>query len=61
MYLGWRLPIVINVSYFYQFHDDPRRTSQCSRAASLISACMAFRDMAVTCVPFRHSLRAACG
>ena len=49
MYLGWRLPVVINVSYFYQFKDSskPVLQSQVSRAAALISGCMAFRDMLV--------------
>ena len=52
MYLAWRLPVAINVSYFYQFKDDPDRSrmTQVARAASLISGCMEFRDLLVSYV-----------
>lgn len=51
MYLSFRLPIVINVSYFYQFVPDPRgaaKNTQVARAASLSHAAMEFRDLLVS-------------
>lgn len=49
-YLAFRAPVVINVSYFYQFKDDPdaSRMTQTKRAASLIHGAMTYRDMVVT-------------
>lgn len=49
-YMAWRLPVVINVSYFYHFAPDPRGArfnTQVARAASLISAAVDFRDLLV--------------
>lgn len=52
-YLVPRCPVVVYVSYFYQFIDDPRPqfSTQTGRAASLITAALKFRDMVVRYVP----------
>jgi len=43
-YLSYRDPIVINVSYFFQFQDDPKNRTQLSRAATLIQGAMDFKQ-----------------
>lgn len=49
-YMAWRLPVVINVSYFYAFTNETnaRRKTQVGRAAALISATMSYRDLLVS-------------
>ena len=44
-YFSYRDPVVINVSYFFHFADDTRRMTPLSRAASIVSAAMRFRDL----------------
>ncbi|KAI3631538.1 hypothetical protein MIR68_010421 [Amoeboaphelidium protococcarum] len=44
-YMGYRDSVVLNVSYFFQFKDDPYRRDQCVRAASIIQEAMKFRSM----------------
>ncbi|KAI9146560.1 acyltransferase ChoActase/COT/CPT [Paraphysoderma sedebokerense] len=47
-YFGYRDPVVINVSYFFQHRDDKQRPTQTSRAASIVQAAMDFRKQVVT-------------
>ncbi|KXS17894.1 acyltransferase ChoActase/COT/CPT [Gonapodya prolifera JEL478] len=44
-YMGYRDPIVINVSYFYVIRDDKLRTTQVARAASLVKGALAYRNL----------------
>ncbi|KAJ3340491.1 Carnitine O-acetyltransferase mitochondrial [Gonapodya sp. JEL0774] len=44
-YMGYRDPIVINVSYFYVMRDDKARTNQVVRAASLVKGALAYRKL----------------
>jgi len=44
-YMGYRDPVVVFVSYFFVHMDDPLRRDQASRAASLVKAMIAFRDL----------------
>ena len=44
-YFGYRDSVVINVSYFFLFKDDPRFPTQTGRAASLVQASLKFRDL----------------
>ncbi|KAJ3777932.1 acyltransferase ChoActase/COT/CPT [Lentinula raphanica] len=44
-YMGYRDPVVVFVSYFYVHLDDKLRREPAARAASLIKAMMAFREM----------------
>ena len=44
---SYRDPVVINVSYFFQYRDDVRRAKQTRRAASLITGALEFRDAVV--------------
>ncbi|KAI9206579.1 acyltransferase ChoActase/COT/CPT [Polychytrium aggregatum] len=43
-YMGYRDPVVINVSYFFVFRDDKRRKQPAARAASLVTGALLFRD-----------------
>lgn len=49
-YMSYRDPIVINVSYFFQFADDKVFTAQSSRAAAITQAALEFRRQMMTCV-----------
>ncbi|KAJ7074107.1 hypothetical protein C8F01DRAFT_1099264 [Mycena amicta] len=44
-YMGYRDPVVVFVSYFYVHVNDPLRTNQAQRAASLVKAMLPFRKM----------------
>lgn len=44
-YLGFRDPVVVNVSYFFVHRDDRYRRDSARRAASLIRAMIPFRDL----------------
>ncbi|KAJ4481958.1 acyltransferase ChoActase/COT/CPT [Lentinula aciculospora] len=44
-YMGYRDPVVVFVSYFYVHLDDKFRREPATRAASLIKAMLAFREM----------------
>ncbi|KAI8055789.1 acyltransferase ChoActase/COT/CPT [Syncephalis plumigaleata] len=46
-YMGYRDPIVVNVSFFFAFQDDRLRRAQASRAASIVTAAMDFREQVV--------------
>ncbi len=50
MYLQPRVPLPVNVSYFYQFIDERRSQwqSQCSRAALLLRSVLLQRDAIVS-------------
>ena len=50
-YMGYRDPVVVNVSYFYVHLDDPSRKTSAARAASLIKAMLPFRELTERC-PF---------
>jgi carnitine O-acetyltransferase len=50
-YMGYRDPVVVNVSYFYIHFDDPSRTDPAARAASLIKAMLPFRELVETYIP----------
>ena len=47
-YMGYRDPVVVNVSYFYVHLNDPSRKDPAARAASLIKAMLPFRELAET-------------
>jgi carnitine O-acetyltransferase len=44
-YMGYRDPVVVNVSYFFVHLDDKRRRDPAKRASALIKATMLFRDI----------------
>lgn len=44
-YLGFRDPVVVNVSYFFVHKDDRLRRDPANRAASLIKTMIPFRDL----------------
>ncbi|KII86664.1 hypothetical protein PLICRDRAFT_114012 [Plicaturopsis crispa FD-325 SS-3] len=44
-YMGYRDPVVVNVSYYYVHVDDKRRRDAPKRAASLVKAMIPFRDI----------------
>jgi carnitine O-acetyltransferase len=44
-YMAYRDPVVVNVSYFYVHLDDPLRRRASERAASLLKAMLAFREI----------------
>jgi carnitine O-acetyltransferase len=44
-YMGYRDPVVLNVSYFYAFKDDLFRKDPAARAASIVIGALAFRDL----------------
>jgi carnitine O-acetyltransferase len=44
-YLGFRDPVVVNVSYFFVHKDDRHRRDPAKRAATLIKAMIPFRDL----------------
>jgi len=48
-YLGYRDPVVVNVSYFFVHKDDRHRRDPAKRAASLIKAMIPFRDLVERC------------
>ena len=50
-YQSYRDPLVINVSYFFQFIDDKVFTTQTSRAAAIAQAALEYRRMIMTYVP----------
>ncbi|RKP25718.1 hypothetical protein SYNPS1DRAFT_15255, partial [Syncephalis pseudoplumigaleata] len=47
-YLGYRDPIVLNVSFFFAFQDDRLRRVPATRAASIVTAAMDFREQVVS-------------
>ncbi|KAJ3282746.1 Carnitine O-acetyltransferase mitochondrial [Rhizoclosmatium sp. JEL0117] len=48
-YMAYRDPVVVNVSYYYSFVDDPNRMGQPAlRAAEIATAAMEFRRLIVT-------------
>ena len=49
-YFAYRDPVVINVSYFFSFKDDPNFPTQTARAASLVQASLKFRELILTYV-----------
>jgi carnitine O-acetyltransferase len=49
-YLGYREPVVVNVSYFFVHKDDKERRDPAKRAASLVKAMIPFRDLVERCV-----------
>jgi carnitine O-acetyltransferase len=49
-YMGYRDPVVVNVSYFYVHLDDKRVKTQARRAAMLLTNLLVFRDLLETCV-----------
>ena len=49
-YLGFRDPVVVNVSYFFVHRDDRYRRDPARRAASLIKAMLPFRDLVERCL-----------
>ena len=64
MYMGYRDPTVINVSYFYAFADDVnawRMKSQAARAAGLVDEMLRRRDALVACVRRPANARAMRG
>lgn len=44
-YMAYRDPVVVFVSYFYVHVDDPFRRRSSQRAASLLKAMLAFREL----------------
>ena len=44
-YMGYRDPVVVNVSYYYAHVEDKRRRTAPKRAAGLIKAMLPFREM----------------
>lgn len=46
-YLRYREPVVINVSFFFTFPDDPRRRDPLHRAATMIYYAMDFRQQVI--------------
>ncbi|KAG8878745.1 Carnitine O-acetyltransferase mitochondrial [Tulasnella sp. 332] len=44
-YMGYRDPVVVFVSYFYVYLDDPFRRDPARRSASLIKALLSFREL----------------
>jgi len=52
-YMGYRDPVVVNVSYFYVHVADPAIRDAPRRAATLLKAMLPFRTLVETCVnPF---------
>lgn len=49
-YMGYRDPVVVNVSYYYVHVQDKRRRDAPKRAASLVKAMLPFREMVERCV-----------
>lgn len=47
-YMGYRDPVVVNVSYYYVHVHDKRRRSGSKRAASLLKAMLPFRELVET-------------
>lgn len=47
-YMSYRDSVVLNVSYFLHFRDDPFRRQQSVRAASLIRGACLFKEQLVT-------------
>lgn len=47
-YMGYRDPVVVNVSYYYVHVQDKRRRDGPKRAASLIKAMLPFRELVET-------------
>lgn len=47
-YMGYRDPVVVNVSYFYVHVDDKNIKTPAKRAASLLKALLSFRGMVET-------------
>lgn len=50
-YMAYRDPVVVFVSYYYVHLDDRRIREPAKRAASLVKAMLAFREMVESCVP----------
>ena len=44
-YMGYRDPVVVNVSYYYVHVEDRRRRTAPKRAAGLIKAMLPFREL----------------
>ena len=51
-YMGYRDPVVVNVSYYYVHINDHFRKKPAARAASLIKAMLPFRELVETYLPF---------
>lgn len=49
-YMGYRDPVVVNVSYFYVHVEDKKIRTPAKRAATLIKALLPFRELVETCV-----------
>ncbi|KAJ3229171.1 Carnitine O-acetyltransferase mitochondrial [Chytriomyces hyalinus] len=48
-YMAYRDPVVVFVSYYYSFLDDPRRVNQpAARAAEIIKSAMEFRKLVIS-------------
>ncbi|TPX73234.1 hypothetical protein CcCBS67573_g05486 [Chytriomyces confervae] len=48
-YMAYRDPVVVFVSYYYSFLDDPRRVNQpAARAADIIKSAMEFRKLVIS-------------
>lgn len=44
-YMGFRDPVVVNVSYYYVHVEDKRRRTAAKRAAGLLKAMLPFREL----------------
>ncbi|CAG8487063.1 10864_t:CDS:2 [Paraglomus brasilianum] len=47
-YFGYRDPVVVYVSYFYSYKDDPKRKDPAKRAAAIATAALEFRKLVNT-------------